>query len=92
MSDRITRLETHFEYIQRDLADIKVGMAKLNDLPTKADLSAWKWQWVITAIAIITLTVGGITGGLALINRAADSKAPTPIVIQLPPVSAAKTP
>ena len=84
MNDRLTRLETHFEYIQRDLSEIRTGMTRLNDLPTKADLNTWKWQWVGTALALIAFTVGGIAGGLALINRTADSKEAQPIVIQIP--------
>ncbi|WP_156679364.1 hypothetical protein [Sphingomonas profundi] len=71
MEERVTRLETHMEYVRRDLDDLRAGQAtildRLNDLPTKADLNTWRWQWVATAIAIIALTVGGITGGLALI-------------------------
>jgi hypothetical protein len=81
MNERLVRLETHFEYIQRDLAEIKTSLARLNDLPTKSDLNSWRWQWIATAIAIIALTVGGVVGGLTLINRSADSK---PIVIQMP--------
>lgn len=73
MEARVTKLETHMEYVRRDLDALKAGqdkiLAKLNDLPTKGDLEAWRWQWLATGLAIIALTVGGITGGLALIAR-----------------------
>lgn len=84
MNERITRLETHFEYIQKDLWEIKTELKRLNDLPTKNDLNNWRWQWIITAIAIITLTVGGIVGGLALINKTADQHPIQPVVLQFP--------
>lgn len=81
MEERVTRLETHMEYVRRDLDGIKAAQEKISDsqqrileklnlLPTKADLNQWRWQWVAIAIAIIALTVGGITGGLALIASA----------------------
>lgn len=37
------------------------------------------------ALAVIALTVTGIVGGLALINRSVDSH-PNPIVIQVPKI------
>lgn len=78
MEERVTKLETHFEYVRRDLDDIKSAqrtsadtqtriLDKLNLLPTRTELNTWRWQWVAIAVAIIALTVGGITGGLALI-------------------------
>jgi len=84
-NERIVRLETHFEYIQRDLSEIKSDLRRLNDLPTKSDLNSWKWQWAGMALAVIALTVTGIVGGLALINRSVDSH-PNPIVIQVPKI------
>lgn len=69
MDQRVTRLETHFEYVRKDLDEIKTSLKKLDDLPTKRDLDSWRWQWLATGIAILALTVGGITGGLALIAR-----------------------
>lgn len=71
MEERVTRLETHMEYVQRDLASIDGKLDQVNDrlmqLATKSELRTWQWQWIATGVAIIALTVGGITGGLALI-------------------------
>lgn len=71
MDRRVTRLEVQGEHMQRSLASIDGKLDKVNDrllqLPTKADLRSWQWQWVATGVAIIGLTVGGVTGGLALI-------------------------
>ncbi|MGA0604907.1 hypothetical protein ACO2Q0_02820 [Phenylobacterium sp. VNQ135] len=73
MDSRVTRLEAHMEYVRRDLDEIrgdqKAILAKLVELPTKRDLDTWRWQWLATGLAIVALTVGGITGGLALIAR-----------------------
>lgn len=73
MESRVSALETHMEYLRRDLDDIRVTNAKIleriNDLPNKADLNTWRWQWLATGLAIVALTVGGITGGLALIAK-----------------------
>lgn len=92
MNTRITRLETHMEYVQRDLAELKAGQGKilgkldrLTELPTKRDLDTWRWQWIAAGVAIIALTVGGITGGLALI---AQADKPTPSVQPVAPVIA----
>jgi hypothetical protein len=71
MEERVAKLEAYVEVTRDDLKDIKVDLKTLvntvSNLPTKQDLNAWRWQWIATAIAIIALTVGGITGGLALI-------------------------
>ncbi len=64
-------LEAHMAYVQRDLASIDGKLDKANDrlglLATKSELRTWQWQWIATGVAIIALTIGGITGGLALI-------------------------
>ncbi len=78
-SERIVRLETHFQYIERDLSELKQGQkdiskelsslaAILKTLPTKDDLSAWKLQWTGICVAAIALIVGGIIGGLVWIK------------------------
>jgi hypothetical protein len=71
MEGRVSRLEAYMEVTRDDLKDIKASLNSLvgtvSNLPTKGDLNAWRWQWIATAVAIIALTVGGITGGLALI-------------------------
>lgn len=73
MEGRVTALETHMQYVQRDLGeirgDLKTVIDRLDHLPTKSDLNTWRWQWIAAGLAIIALTVGGITGGLALIAR-----------------------
>lgn len=76
MEERVTRLETHMEYVRRDLDALKIGqdamqqmqlriLEKLNLLPTKNDLFAFRWQWIIGALALVALIVGGIIGGLS---------------------------
>lgn len=72
VEERVTRLETHFEYVRRDLDEIKDLLKVLPSLATKRDLDTWRWQWLATGLAIIALTVGGITGGLALIAKFAS--------------------
>lgn len=72
MESRLTRLEVEGEQYRRDIAEIKTSLKKLDDLPTKKDLDSWRWQWLATGIAILALTVGGITGGLALIAKFAS--------------------
>lgn len=70
MEQRVTRLETHMEYVRRDLDELKAGQAKILDivgsLATKRDLDAWRWQWVATGAAIIAIILGGM-GWLAAI-------------------------
>lgn len=84
MSDgeRISRLETHFEYIRRDLDELKSDQKKVldavRDLPTKSDLWSWKLQWTAICVAAIALIVGGIIGGLSWIR----SDVPPPPVPQ----------
>ena len=76
MESRVSRLEVLVDVTRDDLRDIKGDLRtvidRLNDLPTKSDLNTWRWQWVATAVAIIALTVGGITGGLSLIANSAN--------------------
>jgi hypothetical protein len=91
-NERLVRLETHFQYIQRDLAEIRHSLRRLPELPTKADLDSWKWQWAAIALAVIVLAITGIVGGLALINRSVDSHPSAPIVIQLPAGTHVKQP
>src|SRR3546814_10195001 len=63
MESRVSSLETHMEYVRRDLDELRVGQAtiidRLNHIPTKADLDTWRWQWLATGLAIVALTVGG---------------------------------
>ncbi|MCB8879628.1 hypothetical protein ACELLULO517_05230 [Acidisoma cellulosilytica] len=76
MESRLTKLETHFEYVQRDLAEIKADQKtishqligidkKLDRLPTNDDLWSWKIQWIAIGIGAVALIVGGIIGGLS---------------------------
>lgn len=73
MDGRVSKLEAHMEHVREDMRDIKSTLgtisAKLTELPTKSDLDTWRWQWLATGIGIVALTVGGVTGGLALIAR-----------------------
>jgi hypothetical protein len=81
LDERVARLETHFEYVRRDLDEIKVDqkavLAAVKDLPNKNDLWMWKIQWMAIGLAAIALVVGGIIGGLAWVK-------PEPIIITLP--------
>lgn len=86
MESRVSRLETHMEYVRRDLDSIEGKLDKLIEQtqhsPTKADLWAWKWQWTALAFAVVAIVIGGIIGGLAYIQPAPS--APAPIVVSLP--------
>jgi hypothetical protein len=72
MEERVTRLETHMEYVRRDLDEIRGTLGRvegtLAELPKKRGLEAWRWQWVGVAIAVIALTTTVITGSLGLIT------------------------
>lgn len=100
MEERVSRLETHMEYVHRDLDALKSGQDKildriesigrrLDDIPTRSDLRSFRWQWVATAVAAIALIVGGIIGGLSWIKPEASPQAP-PTIIQIPVPTAPK--
>lgn len=79
------------EYVQRDLALIATKLdtviSQTTDLPTKRDLSTFRWQWIATAAAAIAIIVGSIIGGLSWIKP--DAAPASPIVVQMPaPVTA----
>jgi len=75
MDSRVAALETHIEYARADMAEVKLTLKELTKsvadltsdvkmLPTKADLSNFKVQWLgITLVAFATI-VGSIIGGL----------------------------
>lgn len=97
VENRVTRLEVQMETVQRDLAEIKADLRSTLDivrsLPTKSDLSTFRWQWVATAVAAIALIVGGIIGGLGWIKP--DEPAPAsaaPIIFQVPTAQPAAVP
>lgn len=96
MDARVTRLETHMEYVQRDLAeikgDLKTAVSRLSELPTRSDLRTWQWGWIATGVAIIALTVGGITGGLALIAEAQAQPQQVALAVTPPPGAGPKPP
>ena len=93
---RVSAVETHMEYVRRDLDDIKaelkdvkVALGRLDELPTKRELDADRLQWTAISIGAIALIVTGIIGGLGwLETRGAHyvppASAPQPIIIQLP--------
>ncbi len=89
MDGRVSRLEAHMEHVREDMRDIKTSLGqiadKLNQLPTKGDLWAWKWQWTAIGFATMAIVIGGIIGGLAWIQPAPEKPtAPQPIVITVP--------
>lgn len=73
MDQRVTRLETHFEYVRKDLDEIKTSLKKLDDLPTKRDLAGYWIASITVGLAILAITVGGIIGGLAWLDRPAPA-------------------
>lgn len=89
MESRVTRLEVSMEYLREDMSDVKADLktvlARLGELPTKADLWAWKWQWTAIGFTTMAIVIGGIIGGLSWIQPAPErASAPQPIVITLP--------
>ena len=98
MEARVTRLETHFEYVRKDLDEIKGSLAtmsaRLSHMPTISNL----WTMIGTVIAI-SLTLTGIIFTtvmwrqdqfIAISDRAsqAQQQAPSPppnIIINVPP-------
>mgnify|MGYP000281504653 CR=1 FL=1 len=73
MDQRVTRLETHFEYVRKDLDEIKADqktiISALSTLPTKRDLAGYWVASITVGLAILAITVGGIIGGLAWLDR-----------------------
>ena len=78
MESRVTKLETHMEYVRRDLDRLATGqgriedvqgqiLQKLNLLPTKPDLASWKLGWIGAGIAVFAVVTGSIIGGLAVL-------------------------
>jgi len=98
MQERVAKLETHFEYIRKDLDEIKSGLgavvtgmeAMVRNNPTKADLYAWKVQWTAICVGAVAIIVGGIIGGLGWIKPDASPPppvtitAPAPVIVQVP--------
>ena len=90
---RVSAVETHMEYVRRDLDDIKAGLKDikvvLTHLPTKRELDADRLQWTAIGIGAIALIVTGIIGGLGWLETRGTryippSPASQPIVIQMP--------
>lgn len=72
METRVTRLETHMEYVRRDLdevkADLKVILAALPTFATKRDLANFTLAGLGLGFAVMAIVIGGIIGGLAWIG------------------------
>lgn len=94
MNDRVTRLETQFEYVRRDLddikADLKTAVASLSVLPTKQDLMNNLLVATGIGLAVLAIVVGGIIGGLAWV--APDDKAPQMVAPAPPPAVIVQVP
>lgn len=89
VEDRVTRLELQMEQVGKSLNSIDGKLDKVNDrlnlLPTKSELFAWKWQWTALAFAVVAIVIGGIIGGLSWIKPDAPAaSSPAPVVIQMP--------
>lgn len=94
MESPVTRLEVEFQHVRRDLDQINAKMDKmdsrLNELPTKRDLTT-NLQWIIaTTFGVCFAVVSIFVGVLAYLQdqRIAASPSPVPvpapIVIQIP--------
>lgn len=90
MEERLTKLETEFGYVRRDLDEIKADLkgisSRLAELPTKRDLTNNTFAGLGIGLALMALIIGGIIGGLSYIKP--DSPAPTPpppVTITAPP-------
>lgn len=72
MDSRVARLEVLVDVAREDLRDIKgdlrTVLTRLNDMPLKADLATWRWQWLGTGVALFAIIVGTILGGLAWLD------------------------
>lgn len=97
MESRVTRLEVEFQHARRDLDDIKVTLkhidARLNELPTKRDLTT-NLQWIIaTTFGVCFAVVAIFVGVLAYLQdqrvavSPAPPPAPAPIIIQIPSIA-----
>lgn len=93
METRVSKLETHFEYVRRDLdeirADQKTIIAALGALPTKRDLTNNVVAITTVALAVVAITVGGIIGGLGWLDRDRPDPEPTPSSSTVQPVEKA---
>lgn len=78
MESRLTRLEVEGEQYRRDISEIKTSLKKLDDLPTKRDLTNNTLAIVTISLAVLAITVGGIVGGLAWLDRPAPPSAVAP--------------
>lgn len=71
MDQRVTRLETHMEYVRRDLEDIRAGQASLlaavqdlkSDLTSIRSSAAGKVTVISTGIAIVAIILAVIAFG-----------------------------
>ena len=78
MEERVAKLETHFGYVRKDLDEIKADqktiITALSALPTKRDLTTNILVMVAIGLSVLAITVGGIVGGLAWLDRATDPR------------------
>ena len=97
MESRVTRLEVEFQHVRRDLDQINAKMDKmdsrLNELPTKRDLTT-NLQWIIaTTFGVCFAVVAIFVGVLAYLQdqrvavSPAPPPAPAPIIIQIPSIA-----
>jgi len=71
MDQRVTRLETHMEYVRRDLDEIRAGQSSLlaavhdlkSDLTSIKSGAAGKVTVISTGIAIVAIIVGVLAFG-----------------------------
>lgn len=68
MESRVAKLEAYMEITRSDTREIRGDLlaiiGKLGTLSTKADVIAWKWQWIAGSVALFAIIVGSIIGGL----------------------------
>ena len=89
MDARVTKLETHMEYVRKDLDAISGKLDKLventSQLPTKRDLTTNTFAAIGIGFAVMAIVVGGIIGGLGWIQSRVSAATP---VASVPAASA----
>jgi hypothetical protein len=91
MEARFARLEDDVREVK---ADLKLLLAKVSALPTRANLNSYMLAGLTLGFATMAIVIGGIIGGLSWIRPEPPAvvSAPQPIIITLPPAAAPAVP
>lgn len=87
MEERITRLETHMEYVRRDFAEIKDSLKVLPTLATKRDLAGSIFAGLGLGFAIMAIVIGGVIGGLGWLQSRVPAQTPAASAPLAPPAN-----